>query len=208
MDTFMKHIESSNLALHRVRVIKEVKRLRRLGDWEDSNVTDQPMDYSENIQAKSMITFIPKLENENLRRQVAESIIHLVMEKPSLAEIRILHTKESREHAEEITSEIKTNLERCVNLTNIEVERNSIAAKIRELIINELERDIVLLIIGEFPKRELLKLVDVTQSHHIECRLLIWRPKIQKALRNIAENIGNKCSLEEVEKLELQAVSI
>jgi hypothetical protein len=130
------------------------------------------------------------------------------MEKSSLAEIRILHTKESREHAEEITNEIKTNLERCVNLTNIEVERNSIAAKIRELIINELERDIVLLIIGEFPKRELLKLVDVTQSHHIECRLLIWRPKIQKALRNIAENIGNKCSLEEVEKLELQAVPI
>ena len=206
--SFMKHIESSSLALRRVKIIKEVKRLRSLGDWENPNITNQSMDHSENLQAKSMITFIPILENENLRKQIAKSLIHLITEKPSLAEIRVLHTKESRKHAEEIINEVKTNLKRYVDLANIEVERSSITARIRELIINELGRDTVLLIIGEFPKRELLKLVDVAQSYSIECKLLIWRPRIRKDLNAIIEDIEKKCSLEEIEKLELQAVSI
>jgi len=207
-DTFMKHIQSSTLALHRVRIIKETKRLRSLRGWENSNVTNQLMNNSGDLQVRSMITFIPRLENENLRKQIAKSLKNLIREKPFLAEITVLYTEKSREHAEEIINELKTNLDTGITLTGIEVDRDSIAARIKELIISKLDKDIMLLIIGEFPKRELLRLVGIIKSRPIECKLLTWRPKIQKTFEEVIRDIERKCSLVVVEKLELVPVSV
>jgi hypothetical protein len=160
------------------------------------------MNNSGDLQVRFMITFIPRLENENLRKQIAKSLKNLIREKPSLAEITVLYAEKSREHAEEIINDLKT------NLTGIEVDRDSIAARIKELIISKLDKDIMLLIIGEFPKRELLRLVGIIKSRPIECKLLTWRPKIQKTFGELIRDIERKCSLVEVEKLELVPVSV
>jgi len=208
-DIFMKHIiESSELAKYRVEVIKEVKRLGiiKIGR-ENLNISKKHIDDSENINVKSMVTFIPKLENENLRAQVAQYIKKLIKESP-ISEVRILHTKESHKHAEDIILEVERCIRRDVNVTPIQVERGFITTKIERLITNELKEDVILLIIGEFPKRELLKLIDVALSHPVKLRLLMWRPRIQKSSGEAIKDIRDKCSLGEVEKPELRAVSI
>jgi hypothetical protein len=207
-DIFMKHLRSSTLTLHRVGMIRKVKRLGRLKGWENTSVRSQLTNNSGDLQVRSIITFIPRLENENLRKQIAKSLKNLIKEKSSLDEITVLYTEKSREHAEEIINELKTNLDTGINLTGIEVDKDSIAAKIKELNISKLDRDIMLLIIGEFPKRELLKLVDVIKSRPMECKLLMWRPKIQKTFEEIIRNVEHRCSLEEVEKLELVSLSV
>jgi len=212
-DVFIKHvIEFSNLIQQRVKVINEVKRLKinfegkyrrdRCGRIRSSRHN------STAINARAIVTFIPKLENEGLRTRIANCLKNFFLN-PSLKEVIILHTEKSCEHARDIVSRIKggEGIGRDVRLEFIKVDVSSISTKIRELVDKEFQRDAIILIVGEFPKRELLKLIEVARSHSIECRSLIWRPK-QEPLGKVIKNMQEKRSLEGVEDLELRAVPL
>ncbi|MCL7390193.1 MAG: hypothetical protein LZ173_09755 [Thaumarchaeota archaeon] len=212
-DIFMKHvIESSNLIQQRIKVINEVKRLKinfesKHGRNISSKIRNSSYD-STSSDARTIIIFIPKLENEKLRARIADHLKEL-FKNPSVEKVRILYTERSCEHAIEIISRVgeEEHIGRGVELKFIKVEVNSISTKIRELVDKEPQKkDVMVLIVGEFPKRELLKLVEIIRPHTIECKLLMWRPK-QKSLHEVIKNI-RECSLGEVERLELRAVSL
>jgi hypothetical protein len=212
-DIFMKHvIESSNLIQQRIKVINEVKRLKinfesKHGRNISSKIRNSSYD-STSSDARTIIIFIPKLENEKLRARIADHLKEL-FKNPSVEKVRILYTERSCEHAIEIISRVgeEEHIGRGVELKFIKVEVNSISTKIGELVDKEPQKkDVMVLIVGEFPKRELLKLVEIIRPHTIECKLLMWRPK-QKSLDEVIKNI-RECSLGEVERLELRAVSL
>jgi len=76
-DIFMKHVvESSNLIQQRIKVINEVKRLKiNFESKHERNISSKIRNSSydsTSSDARTIIIFIPKLENEGLRAHIAK----------------------------------------------------------------------------------------------------------------------------------------
>lgn len=221
----LKHvIDSFGLVQMNVELIQQAKLLKG-GDVNiekyckevDNQYKECKSEEDSALTIKSMIVIVPILGSKYFHKRLKEFIERSDVREIllSLEKLVFVYTYESRGDAERIISIIKDCFkEKSSTIEEKIVKREEIAETVKNLAVNQLPRDVCVLIIGEIPKRELLKLLDLPQ-HNVRIQTVTWRPSIcEEALREHITTILDEDSIRdgscnrEIEKVELYAVEI
>lgn len=197
-NNILRHVtDSFELAKFRASLIKKVKLLEDLDCGEVASHEKVPNSASmhqavdKNQPVRSLILVIPIVRSKffyaELKRFMKRDDVHNLLS--SLEKLVFVYTEDSREDASTIISVFRENLGDKVQLDKMEVKRFEIAKTVRDLAVNHLPKEVLILFIGEVPKRELVKLMDLPPT--IRFGTLTWRAIVhENAFEKFIEELG------------------